>query len=107
MQQHDWQGVLPAITTPFLESFAVDHPRIAKHVVWLADNGCRGIVALGSLGEAATVTFDEKISILETCKRAVGDRIPLVAGIAGLSTAECVALAKGAQGVGCEGLMAL
>ncbi|HEY9225980.1 MAG TPA: dihydrodipicolinate synthase family protein [Gemmatimonadaceae bacterium] len=107
MQQRDWRGVFPAITTPFLDTFAVDHARIAKHVVWLADHGCRGIVALGSLGEASTLTADEKISILETCKKAVGDRIPIVAGIAGLSTAECVNLAKRAANVGCDGLMVL
>ena len=41
----------------------------SQHVVWLADHGCRGIVALGSLGEAQTLAFEEKISILETCKR--------------------------------------
>src|SRR5262249_41735062 len=93
--------------TPFLEDFSVDHARLSKHVVWLADHGCRGIVALGSLGEAQTLGFEEKISILESCKRALGDRIPLVAGIAGLSTAECVALAKRAAAVGCDGLMVL
>jgi 4-hydroxy-tetrahydrodipicolinate synthase len=107
MQQHDWHGVFPAITTPFLESFAVDHARLGKHVTWLADNGCRAIVALGSLGEAATLTFEEKISILETIKRTLEDRIPLIAGIAALSTAECVALAKRAADVGCDGLMVL
>jgi dihydrodipicolinate synthase/N-acetylneuraminate lyase len=107
MQQRDWQGVFPAITTPFLDSVAVDHARLAKHVAWLAERGCRGIVALGSLGEAATLGFDEKISILESCKRAVGDRIPVIAGIAGLSTAECVALAQRAARVGCDGLMVL
>ena len=107
MQQRDWRGVLPAITTPFLDSLAVDHPRLAKHVVWLADHGCGGVVALGSLGEAATLTFDEKISILESCKKALGDRVPVIAGIAGLSTAECVALAKRAASVGCDGLMVL
>ena len=99
--------VLPAITTPFLDSLVVDHPRLAKHVVWLADHGCGGVVALGSLGEAATLTFDEKISILESCKRALGDRVPVIAGIAGLSTAECVALAKRAASIGCDGLMVL
>ena len=65
MQQHDWHGVFPAITTPFLEDLSVDHARLSKHVVWLADHGCRGIVALGSLGEAQTLGFEEKISILE------------------------------------------
>ena len=107
MQQLDWQGVFPAITTPFLDDLSVDQARLSKHVVWLADHGCRGIVALGSLGEAQTLGFEEKISILESCKRALGDRIPLVAGIAGLSTAECVALAKRAAAAGCDGLMVL
>ncbi|HEY7395452.1 MAG TPA: dihydrodipicolinate synthase family protein [Gemmatimonadaceae bacterium] len=107
MQQRDWRGVFPAITTPFLDTFAVDHPRLANHVVWMADTGCRAIVALGSLGEASTLTADDKVSILETCKRAVGDRIPIIAGIAGLSTAECVTLAKRAADAGCDGLMVL
>ncbi|MEP6492913.1 MAG: dihydrodipicolinate synthase family protein [bacterium] len=107
MQQQDWKGVLPAITTPFLSSMVVDHPRLAKHVAWLAEHRCNGIVALGSLGEAATLAFDEKIQILETCKRALGSEVPVVAGIAGLSTAECVALAKRAEAVGCNGLMVL
>lgn len=107
MQQRDWRGVFPAITTPFNDDFTVDHARISKHVAWLVDEGCRGIVALGSLGEAATLTADEKISIIETCKRAVGDRVPVVAGIAGLSTAECVRLAQRAADAGADGLMVL
>jgi 1-pyrroline-4-hydroxy-2-carboxylate deaminase len=107
MQQQDWVGVFPAITTPFRDDLSVDHARLAKHVAWLADHGCRGIVALGSLGESATLTFDEKISILESCKRVLEDRVPLVAGIAGLSTAECVSLAKRSVLAGCDGLMVL
>src|SRR5262249_45421738 len=107
MQQQDWVGVFPAITTPFNDDLTVDHARLAKHVGWLIDQGCRGIVALGSLGESATLTVDEKMSILETCKRALEDRAPLVAGIAGLSTTECVSLAKRAAHAGCDGLMVL
>ena len=107
MLQRDWQGVFPAITTPFLETLAVDHARLVHHVTWLVEHGCRGIVALGSLGEAATLGFEEKISILESCKRAAGSRVPVIAGIAGLSTVECVALAQRAERVGCDGLMVL
>ena len=107
MQQSQWAGVLPAITTPFLGDLAVDHPTLAEHVGWLVDNGCRGIVALGSLGESATLTFDEKVRILETCVRAIDGRVPVIAGIAGLATVECVALAREAARVGCDGLMVL
>ena len=107
MQRHDWAGVFPAITTPFLDDLSIDHPRLAAHARWLVEHGCRGIVALGSLGESATLAFDEKISILETLVRAVGGTVPVVAGIAGLSTAECVALARRAEAVRCDGLMVL
>jgi 1-pyrroline-4-hydroxy-2-carboxylate deaminase len=107
MDTRDWAGVFPAITTPFTEDLAVDHDALAAHVRWMRDAGCAGVVALGSLGESATLTFDEKVAILETCRAALGDGAPLVAGIAGLSTAECVALSRAAERAGCEGLMAL
>ena len=107
MQQRDWIGVFSAITTPFTTDLAVDHAFLREHTSWLVDQGCTGIVALGSLGESATLTFDEKVAILESCRAAVGGRVPVIAGIAGLSTAECVALARRAASVGCDGLMVL
>ena len=107
MQQRDWAGVYSAITTPFTSDLAVDHAFLREHAGWLVDEGCTGIVALGSLGESATLSFDEKVAILESCRSGVGDRVPVVAGIAGLSTSECVALARRAAAVGCDGLMVL
>jgi 1-pyrroline-4-hydroxy-2-carboxylate deaminase len=107
MQQQDWVGVFSAITTPFAPDLSVDHEFLRDHASWLVDNGCTGIVALGSLGESATLSFEEKVAILESCRRGVGGRAPVVAGIAGLSTSECVALARRAAAVGCDGLMVL
>ncbi len=107
MNRRDWHGVFPAITTPFRADLAVDHDALARHVSWLVDNGCDAVVPLGSLGEAATLSFSEKVEILRTCRTAVGRRVPVVAGIAGLATAECVALAREAERVGCDGVMAL
>jgi len=102
-----WQGVIPALTTPFHEDLSVDHGFLAHHADVLVSAGCRGLVALGSLGESATLTFDEKVSILKTLRRALGSRAPLVAGIAALSTAEACALAREAAAAGCDGLMVL
>jgi 4-hydroxy-tetrahydrodipicolinate synthase len=107
MNRRDWHGVFPAITTPFRSDLSVDHDALARHVSWLVDAGCKAVVPLGSLGEAATLSFNEKIEILRTCRVAVGRRVPVVAGVAGLATADCVALAREAERVGCDGLMAL
>jgi 1-pyrroline-4-hydroxy-2-carboxylate deaminase len=102
-----WSGVMPAITTCFNDDLTVDHVFVTRHANWLIDNGCTGIVALGSLGEGATLSFDEKVQILSTIVKALDDRAPVVAGISALSTAEAVALAKAAESVGCRGLMVL
>jgi len=107
MQKADWTGVFPAITTPFGADGAVDEAFLKKHVAWLLDAGCKGVVALGSLGEGATLTFAEKVQILKVCRTVTAGRVPLVASISGLSTAECIALAKEAARVGCDGLMVL
>jgi 4-hydroxy-tetrahydrodipicolinate synthase len=107
MRQQDWRGVFPAITTPFRDDHTIDHDFLHAHAAWLIDRGCHGLVALGSLGEGATLSFAEKVAVLETCRAAVGTRAPLVAGIGALSTAEAVALAREAHRVGCDGLMVL
>lgn len=102
-----WQGVFPAITTPFTDDLKVDHDFIRKHVEWMIESGSEGLVPLGSLGEGATLTHEEKRDILRTCVEVCGGKIPVVPGVSGLSTDECVALARDAQEIGCRGLMVL
>jgi 4-hydroxy-tetrahydrodipicolinate synthase len=107
MKNMIWRGVMPAITTPFDEELRIDHAFAAKHCNWLVDNGCTGIVTPGSLGESATLTVDEKLALWSTVVAAVGERVPVVAAIASLSTAEAVELAQRAADLGCRGLMVL
>ena len=102
-----WAGVMPATTTAFDEQLNIDHAFVARHAKWLIDNGCTGIVTPGSLGESATLSFDEKLALWKTVIDAVGERVPVVAAIASLSTAEAVQLAQRAADVGCSGLMVL
>lgn len=105
--QMNWRGVMPATTTAFDDNLNIDHEFVARHAIWLIDNGCTAIVAPGSLGESATLSFDEKVALWSTLVVAVGDRVPVVAAIASLNTAEAVTLAKRAADVGCRGLMVL
>jgi 4-hydroxy-tetrahydrodipicolinate synthase len=102
-----WHGVLPAITTPFTADGQVDHDFLARHAVQMLDAGCKGIVPLGSLGEAATLSFDEKTAILRTLVKALDGRGPVIPGIASLSTDEAVRLAREAKAIGCSALMVL
>ncbi|HEU5342282.1 dihydrodipicolinate synthase family protein [Edaphobacter sp.] len=103
----NWAGVMPAMTTPFDSNGAVDHAFLAQHAAWLLGNGCTGLVVLGSLGEGATLEYDEKVEALKTVIRAAKGKAPVVAAISSLSTAASVKLAKHAEQLGCEGLLVL
>ena len=103
----DWKGVIPALTTPFDANDRVDEGFLAEHARWVVEHGCTGLVPIGSLGESATLSATEKRRVLEVCVGAVGDRVPVIPGIAALGTAEAVALAKDAKAIGCSGVMVL
>jgi 4-hydroxy-tetrahydrodipicolinate synthase len=101
-----WQGVVPAITTPFDRNLAIDHAAVSEHVQWLVASGCTGIVPHGSLGEGATLSSDEKGQLQRTCVAAAG-RVPVIPGIAALNTRDAIAQARQAAENGCGGLMVL
>jgi dihydrodipicolinate synthase/N-acetylneuraminate lyase len=100
-----WQGVMPAMTTAFHANGEVDHAFMARHAQWLLANGCTAIIALGSLGEAATLEHEEKLAILRNLIST--QKAPVVAAISALSTAAAVKLARDAEQAGCAGLMIL
>ncbi|HIC23397.1 MAG TPA: dihydrodipicolinate synthase family protein [Planctomycetes bacterium] len=102
-----WAGVMPAVTTPFTEADDVDYAFLAEHCNWLVQQGASGIIPCGSLGEGATLSFDEKQKIIDTVVRAVGDRVPVIPGIAAASTREAGRLAATAKVMGARGLMVL
>jgi 4-hydroxy-tetrahydrodipicolinate synthase len=98
---------MPAATTPFDSNLNVDHAFLSQHLQWLLENGCTGLVMLGSLGEGATLEHAEKIEILKTAVKVSAGKTPVVASISALSTAHAVQLAKDAEQAGCDGLMVL
>lgn len=103
----NWTGVVPALTTNLRPDLSVDHEAFAAHCRWMVEQGCSALVCGGSLGEAQTLAFDEKVALVRTAVAAVGDRAPVVLGIAALGTAEAVALARAAHAAGARGLMVL
>jgi 1-pyrroline-4-hydroxy-2-carboxylate deaminase len=103
----NFTGVMPAMTTAFDNDLTVDHAFVARHAQWLIENGCTGIICLGSLAEAATLQLEEKIDLVETVVAALEGKAPVIAAISALSTIDAVELAQAAQFAGCSGLMIL
>lgn len=102
-----WTGVWPAITTPFHTDGTVDLDHLERHVRWLLGAGCDGVVALGSLGETATLRVEEKRAIVARARTAVGDSGRLLVGVSAASTEEAVRWAQEVERMDVGGLMVL
>ncbi|GET25585.1 dihydrodipicolinate synthase family protein [Prolixibacter sp. NT017] len=102
-----WKGVYPAITTKFAGNDELDKDSYLKNLEFQLEAGIDGIILGGSLGEASTLTNEEKDQLIRWTKDAVGDRIPVIMNIAEQSTREAMNAAARAEALGADGLMLL
>lgn len=105
--QINWSGVFPAVTTKFTEDYRLDIPAYLKNIRFQIDAGISGIIIGGSLGEASTLTNDERIILLIETIRTANGRIPVLLNIAERSTNDAIALVQLAEKNGADGLMLL
>ena len=103
----DWKGIYPALTTKFTEDDQLDIQTYLNNVDAQMDAGIHGCVIAGSLGEASTLTQDEKVFLLTQTLSHVNGRISVIMNIAEQSTKEAVTAAENAQEAGADGLMML
>jgi 1-pyrroline-4-hydroxy-2-carboxylate deaminase len=105
--RNDWHGVYSAITTKLDDREGVDLDAVAEDVRFQIEAGVHGIVVCGSLGEASTLTADEKIDILKAAKDAAAGRVPVVLTVSEDSTRAAAAVVERAGKAGADGLMVL
>lgn len=103
---HLWTGVFPAVTTKFNADESLDIAGTVNHIKWQLECGADGIIVCGSLGEASTLTADEKIAILKAAKEVAGSK-PVLLTVAEDSTRAAAALAQAAHAAGADGIMLL
>jgi 4-hydroxy-tetrahydrodipicolinate synthase len=102
-----FEGVLPAIITPFKRNSAMDLDiqGLERNIDFLVSRGIHGIVPCGSTGESATLTFEEHEKVIEIVVNDVNGRIPVLAGTGSNNTAEAVRLTKAAKDIGADGVL--
>jgi 4-hydroxy-tetrahydrodipicolinate synthase len=97
--------VLTAMVTPFDDNLKVDLTKTRKLAKHLIENGSDGLVVLGTTGEAPTLSFVEKVRVLEAVVDEVGDRAVIVAGTGSYSTQESIEMTMKAEKIGVDGIM--
>lgn len=103
----NWTGVYPALLTPFTADDTIDFDMFRINLDAQAEAGVDGVILCGSLGEASTLSQDEKIQLLVYTRRVFQDKLPVIMNIAEQSTRSAIDAAKAAEQNGADGLMLL
>jgi 4-hydroxy-tetrahydrodipicolinate synthase len=102
-----WKGVMPAVTTKFNDSDELDLEAFELNIQAQVDAGVHGIILGGTLGEASTLTLEEKRILVRKTVSIVDGKVPVIINIAEQSTRSAVEMAKIAEEDGASGLMML
>ncbi|MXO67035.1 dihydrodipicolinate synthase family protein [Altericroceibacterium endophyticum] len=101
----EWQGYIPAITTPFDAEGALDFDALGNLLDWLHGEGMHGLVIAGTTGEWTSMSDEERAALFSAAGNHVGKKLPLLAGCSAFTAERTVALAEVAGKVGFSGIL--
>ena len=105
MTQTMLTGCFTALVTPFDASGAVDSDAFAKLVDWQLVERIHGLVPVGSTGEAATMTLEERVGVVRLCAERAAGRVPVIAGAGGNDTRVAIETSKAMGSTGATHLL--
>lgn len=100
-------GVGVALVTLFDEDGEIDAPATAAHAARLVGCGVRAVLVSGSTGEAAALSAEERVLLLEAVRDAVPDHVPVLAGTGAPSARQAAALTLSAKEHGADAVLVL
>lgn len=105
MSQPRWQGVFPAVTTQFHRDLSLDLEETSRHCEALIQSGVSGIIVAGSLGENQTLLPAEKRALVAEIVKLSAGRVPVLSGVAEMSTALAREYVRDCEKLGASGFM--
>ena len=99
-----FQGVLPALITPFQDG-KVDEKAFVALIERQIAGGVHGLVPAGTTGESATLSHEEHRRVVELCVQTAAGRVPVIAGAGSNSTTESIELTQHAKSVGADAVL--
>ena len=102
-----WEGVFPAVTTKFKANEDLDHAAMEKHFNFQIDNGVHALLTGGSLGEASTLSLEERLEVAKTALTVADGRVPVLANVSDTRTLNACRFVEKAHEMGVQGLMVM
>ena len=106
MDHDKWKGIHTILTTPFREDLSLDREGMARNVSFAADSSAHVLVVLGTQGEFAAVTDEERLEVMRIAVETNQGRKPVMLGVSHSATVAAVELTRYAKELGADAVMA-
>lgn len=100
-----FKGSIVAIVTPFDQDQNIDFKKLGELIEWHIESKTDGIVILGTTGEAATLSKEEKLEVFKYTVQKVNKRIPVIAGTGSNNTLQTISFSREVEKLGVDGLL--
>lgn len=101
------RGTGVAMVTPFNKDKSIDYKGLANLIEYLIDGGVEFLVSMGTTGESAVLSTEEKLEVVAFSKDKINGRLPFVVGIGGNNTAAVVAQIKATDFTGVDAILSV
>ena len=102
-----FEGIIPAVTTPFTADDQVDVAALKDNVEKLIEAGVHGFVATGTMGEAGSLTTEERALVVRSVVEAADGRVPVTVGVSSGTARQSLIYAADAKAAGAQYVMSL
>ena len=102
-----FEGIIPAVTTPFTADDRVDVPALKENLEKLLEAGVHGFVACGTMGEAGSLSTEERRVVVDAVVSVAAGRVPVIVGVSSGSAAQSLVYAADAREAGADAVMSL
>ncbi len=100
-----FHGSIVALVTPMKSDLSIDFNAFNELIEWQISQGTQGIVVLGTTGEAATISLEERTQLITQAARQIQKRVPLIVGTGANNTATAIKLTVQAMELGANGVL--
>lgn len=99
------EGVIPPVITPYHEDLSIDFDSYGILLEHLVASGAHAVIVGGTTGEYYLQTTEERVKLIQKAKDVLNGRVPLIAGVGGIRTEDCIQMGLTAKSIGCDGIL--
>jgi 4-hydroxy-tetrahydrodipicolinate synthase len=106
MAMKEFRGFFGFVVTPTRDDGDdIDEDRLCQLLDWVIGESVHGVCVLGSTGANGVFTDEERLRVIRRAVTHVRSRVPVIAGVSSMTTAQTANMARAAEEAGADGVI--